>query len=232
MRTLRLLVFLVAALVAAAAGLARAQERQIVVTGSGFAEAAPDMAVITLGVTEQAAQARAAMQASSESAGRILARLEEMGVAARDIQTGNLSLRPVWRNRGGQDGPPEITGYVASNRLNVRVRDLERLGAVLDAVLGDGANDFGGLRFSVAEPSAMENAARAGAVADAMEKASQLAAAAGIALGPVQSISEQLDGPRPQLRMAEMAMADAAVPVAPGEVSVSVSVTMVFAIGE
>ncbi|GGH30735.1 hypothetical protein SAMN05444007_105126 [Cribrihabitans marinus] len=232
---MRKLVFLTAAvIVAAVAGLAQADERRIAVTGTGQVEAAPDMAVITLGVTEQAPQAQEAMRANSEAVARVLERLADMGVESRDVQTRDLSLSPVWSNRrANQEAPPEITGYVASNRVVVRVRELSALGRILDAAITDGANDFNGLQFSVAEPKPLTDAARAKAVADAVDKAGQLAAAAGVTLGPVVSITEGGGGPRPVPRMAEMAMADSgAVPVAAGEVSVSVSVSMVFEIAE
>ena len=232
---MRILLFLTATLLSAAiAGLAQAEERRIAVTGTGQVESAPDMAVITLGVTEQAAQAQEAMRANSDAVARVLKRLYDLGVETRDVQTRDLSLSPVWSNRrSNQETPPEITGYVASNRVVARVRDLSALGRILDAAITDGANDFNGLQFSVAEPKPLADAARAKAVADAADKARQLAEAAGVTLGSVVSITEGGGGPRPVPRMAEMAMADSgAVPVAAGEVSVSVSVSMVFEIAE
>ena len=108
--------FLAAALLAATASLAQTDERRITVNGTGTVEAVPDMATITLGVTNENAEAVLAMQATSEAVTQILARLEEMGIESRDVQTRDLSLSPVWTGRRGLEGEvPRITGFVASN---------------------------------------------------------------------------------------------------------------------
>ncbi|WP_170475586.1 SIMPL domain-containing protein [Ruegeria arenilitoris] len=231
---MKTLAFLTALTAAVAAMPAYAEERRIIVNGTGTVLAAPDMATITLGVTNQDEQAANAMAATSAAVTQILNRLEEMGLEARDIQTRDLSLNPVWSGRNGQSGErPEITGFTASNRVVIRVRDLDGLGEIMDAVIKDGANDFGGLSFSIQEPKPMEADARAKAVSDATAKANQLAQAAGVTLGSVVSISDHAMGLRPVAQMREMSMMDAAtVPVAGGEVSVSVNVTMEFEIAE
>lgn len=208
-------------------------ERRIAVTGEGRVDAVPDMATITLGVTNQAKEARAAMSATSDSVRRILDRLTGMGVESRDVQTQRFSLSPVWSDRSSSGADPaRITGFAASNMVMVRVRDLERLGEMLDAVIDDGANDFNGLSFGVQETDALQDQARESAVADALAKAKLLANAAGVTLGPLLSISENgSGGPRPM--MMEMAAArDSGAPVAAGEVSLSASVSMVFAIAD
>ena len=114
-----------------AAPLAAQEAATMTVTGEGRATATPDMATVTLGVTERAESARDAMDATSDSVAAILNRLSGMGIEARDVQTSDLSLGPVWSQRDG-NGENSITGYEASNRLTVRVRDLEGLGGVLD----------------------------------------------------------------------------------------------------
>ena len=204
--------------------------RTISVAAEGRVEAVPDMAVISLGVVNEAATAGTAMAATSAAAARVLDRLVGFGIEPRDIQTSQLTLNPVWSN-AANEGRSKITGFSATNALTVRVRDLDRLGEIMDAVIEDGANDFNGLSFAVAEPAPLIDAARAKAVAEARSIAAQLAAGAGVGLGPVQSISEQGGGmPRPQ--MMEAFAGRSAVPVAAGEVSLSVSVSMVFAIEE
>ncbi len=216
----------------AAAGTAWAEvERVITTSGRGVVETAPDMASIDIGVTHQAGTAGEALTRTSNAVGAVIARLEEMGVAARDMQTQGLSLQPVWsRQVQGSDAPRRITGFVARNGLMVRVRDLEKLGAILDTVVSDGANTFNGLQFSVQDPESAIQQARADAVKDAMAKAKQLADAAGVTLGPVQSISESGGAPRPvMMEMASARMA-ADVPIAAGEVSLSTHVSMVFEI--
>lgn len=230
---MKTLAFLTAMTAAVAAFPAHAEERRILVSGTGTILAEPDMATITLGVTNQDEQASAAMAATSEAVTQILKRLEDMGLESRDVQTRDLSLSPVWTGRGNSGEAPEITGFTASNRVLVRVRDLDNLGQIMDAVIQDGANDFGGLTFSVQDPKPLEAEARAGAVADAAAKAQQLAQAAGVTLGPVISISDGASGNRPDPLIREFSRMDSAsVPIASGEVSVSVNISMEFEIAE
>lgn len=206
-------------------------ERVITTTGRGTIDMVPDMATISLGVTHQAREAGTAMSAVSDAVRDVLTRLTAAGIAERDMQTDTLSLQPVWqRNNSNSDTPPRITGFVARNALSIRVRDLDNLGRILDDVVQDGANTFNGLRFSVQDPEPEIAKAREAAVKDAIAKAEQLARAAGVTLGPVQTISENGGNMRPQ--MMEMAAARMAsdMPVAAGEVSLSAQVSMVFAI--
>ena len=117
--------------------------------------------------------------------------------------------------------------------LMVRVRDLSILGEVLDAVARDGANSFEGLTFGLADPAAAGDAARRAAVADARRKAALYAEAAGVALGPLLSFAESGGAPVPQMMArAEMAMASDAVPVAPGELTLTQRVTLTYALSE
>ncbi len=216
----------------AGAVLAEPMVRQISVTGEGRIETVPDMATITLGVTNDAPVAGDAMAATSDAVARVLGRLRDMGIEARDMQTRNLSLNPVWSNRSSsRTGAPKISGFVASNTVLVRVRDLDGLGRILDAVIADGANDFNGLQFSVQKPEPLIIEARQAAVADAMAKAQILADAAGVTLGQVLTMSEHGGGGRP-MRMEMAAARSDGMPIAAGEVSLSASVSMVFAIAE
>ncbi|MDW3222409.1 MAG: SIMPL domain-containing protein [Paracoccaceae bacterium] len=213
------------------AGTAAAEDARVITTnGQGSVETVPDMATIRLGVTHEDANASNAMAATSEGVGAILRRLSEAGIAPRDMQTDNISLQPVWSNRGSNNNTPaKITGFVASNTLTVRVRDLEALGGILDLVVSDGANTFNGLSFGLQEPKPAQDAARAQAVRDAIDRAQQLADAAGVTLGPIQSISEQGRVGRPQMmEMAAARQMDA--PVAAGELTVTAQVGIVFAI--
>lgn len=223
------------ALVLASLPLALAAETRepprITVTGEGRAEAVPDLAVITIGVTTQADTAAAALAENSTRLSAVLDRLRAAGVADRDLQTSGLSLGP--RYDYGGDRPPRLLGYEATNQLAVRVRALDALGAILDAAVADGANTLGGLSFSLADPQGARDAALAAAVAEARRKAAIIAEAAGVRLGPVLSISEQVAyaGPQPMPRMA-MADAAPAVPVAAGEVGYAATVTIVYGIAE
>ena len=226
---MRFLSIILISLGLAAAAMAAETSPAITVTGRGEVAAAPDMATITLGVTSQAKTAGEAMDETSAAVAAILKALEAAGIAPRDMQTSDLSLDPVWSSRASNGAAPRIEGFTARNTLRVRVRDLDRLGGVLDDVLEVGANTFRGLSFGLQEPGPLTDQARTAAVADAQRKAALIAGAAGVTLGPVLSISES-GGVSPQPVMMEAARA--AVPVAAGEVSLSATVTMVFALGE
>lgn len=207
-----------------------ASPRQITVTGESTLNVAPELATITLGVTEEAEEAAMAMQAVSDAMNAVIAELKAAGIAAADLQTRQISMHPVWSQDRSYDsgGTRKITGFQASNTLMLRVRDLDRLGPVMDAVLAAGANNFQGLSFGVEDPEAVADRIRGEAVKDAVRKAAQLAEAAGMELGPVRSISEHGGGggPRPMMAM-EMARSDA-MPVEAGELSFSHNVLVVF----
>lgn len=202
----------------------------ISVTGEGSVSAAPDMAVIPIGVETVADSARAALEANNARSDAVIARLKAAGIEPRDIQTTGLSLGPRYDYSSGGDNQT-ITGYVASSQVTARVRGLDGLGAVLDAVVADGANQLSGIGFALQDPGPAMDEARRLAVADGMARARLLAGAAGVTLGPVLSISDGVaqGGPVPMFRQAAE-MAAGAVPVASGELSLSASVAMVFAI--
>jgi uncharacterized protein len=207
-------------------------EATMTVSGVGEVAAAPDMATISLGVTTEGMEAAEAMRRNSEAMTAVLAAVAAAGVAARDVQTSSLSLSPRWEPPRPNESEPRVSGFVATNMVTVAVRDLAALGGVLDAVLGEGANTLHGLSFGVADDTAVKDAARRAAVADATRKARVLAEAAGVTLGPVAEIVEGggFGGPLARARM-DMAMAEA-VPVAPGELSLQATVTITWTLGE
>ncbi|MBU2961796.1 SIMPL domain-containing protein [Citreicella sp. C3M06] len=217
-----------AAALALAPVSALAQQARLTVTGEGSASAVPDMATVSLGVSAQNAEAGVAMDEASRVAAEILSRLDALGIAARDRQTSDIGLQPVWARSDNED--PRITGYEASNQLTVRVRDLATLGDVLASVTEGGANRLAGLSFGLQEPGPVMDAARRDAVADAMARARVLAEAAGVTLGPIVTIAEggSYEAPSPKMDMARVMSA----PVAAGEQSLSASVTVVFALGD
>ncbi len=207
----------------------------IAVTGEGLINVTPDMATISIGVTTEGETARAAMDANNAQLSAALAQIRAAGVEDKDIQTSGLSLGPRYDyNRTKSDGTAQITGFMASNNVTVRIRALEKLGGVLDAVVTDGANTLGGVSFGLQDPDPVLDAARKDAVRDARRKAELYAAAAGVRLGPVRSISEQSGyAPPVPMQMTERSYAkDASVPVASGEVGVAANVSIVWAIAE
>jgi len=198
----------------------------VTVSGAGMVAAASDLAEITTGVVTQAPTAAQALAANSQAMERLLQALGGLGIAARDIQTTSISVSPL--RRPGRDGqPPEIVGYEVSNQVRVKVRDLSRLGRVLDQQVGQGANLVYGIRFGLQEPAPRLDEARKLAMADARRKAGLYATAAGLKLGRVVAVHEAgAATPRPE--MAPRVMMSAAVPVAPGEQEIQASLTVTF----
>jgi uncharacterized protein len=200
----------------------------ITVTGTGTIQAAPDLATLMIGVTTQGETAAVALSANSDAVAAVTARLTASGIEARDMQTSNLSINPNWTSFDS-GAAPTISGYVATNLLTIRVRDLGELGAVLDAAVADGANTLNGLTFGMAKPEPALNEARKAAVADARARAELLVAAAGMKLGRVVTITEggAWTDPAPMFRDSV-----AAAPVQGGEVAMTASVTIQYQMAE
>ncbi|TNC70860.1 SIMPL domain-containing protein [Rubellimicrobium roseum] len=209
---------------------APAVPRVIQVVGEGRATAAPDMARVSLGVSHQAATAGEAMAAMSEGTAAVLARLGTEGVSQVDIQTGQLMLEPSY-NYNTPDGQPEMTGFIATQFLDVTIRDIGALGAVLDAVVADGANRINGISFDLTNPRPVTDEARRAAVDDARARAELYAEAAGVTLGDLVAISETGGfGPPMPMYDARGGAAAESVPVAPGSLSLTASVSVTFAV--
>ena len=215
---------------AAHAQEATAQEGQptISVSATGTATVTPDMAIVRLAVVREAETAHAALDSSNAATSAVLRALEEAGIAARDVQTSGLNIRPRYASQALPEDEPRIAGYTVTNGVTVRVRELARLGEILDRAVTLGVNSGGDIAFTNADTDAPEAEARRDAVARATAQARTLAEAAGVSLGPVLSIRENGgDAPFPR----PMAMESRArVPIAAGETEYSVSVSMRWAI--
>ncbi len=205
-----------------------AETPHILVTGTGEVDAVPDMATLTLGVDLQAQTAAEASGEAAERMADILEVLEDAGVAPEDIQTTGLSLRPVYEpRRTDLERAPRLLGFAAENTLTVTVRALDGLGTLLDEVIDEGANSFRGVQFGLQDATLAEEDARRDAVADALATATLMAEAAGAERGPILTMREEGGGiPRPQ--MAARVASEAAVPVAPGSLTVRAQVTVIF----
>lgn len=203
---------LVAMVLAAPVFAQQAPAPTITVTGAGEAAAAPDAARLRLAVVAAEASASEAMAQVWAGAERLLAAMLRHGVERRDMQTGGVSLTPEFRRRTKDDGaPPAVAGYRARIANRVVVRDLGRLGALLDAALGAGANDIGAVHFFVTERQGLEDEARRGAT-----------------VGGVRSIEEIGAAPvRPGAGVMMAARAGRA-PVAPGEITVRARIRVVY----
>lgn len=203
-------------------------ERTISVVGTAEMQVAPTSARISFGARAEHKEAGDAMAEVTRRMAAILDELAEAGVASGDLRTRRIDVSPVWSQIRQGSGQRQITGFVASNMVELTVRDLDRLGEMLDLVLRLGANDMGGLQFQHGDAAAQEDTLRVMAVEDAIRKARQLAEASGMGLGPARHINDGGgQGPQPMMRM-EMARAASDVPVAPGELTLSHSVTVAF----
>jgi uncharacterized protein YggE len=208
-------------------------DRNIRVSGEGVATARPDTATIHTGVVTEAASATEAIAANNTAMKEVLATLGKHGVAEDDVQTTSFNVRPVHQRADDGRVLPEVVGYEVTNQVRVRVRKIDALGQVLDAVVKAGSNRVSGIDFGVSDPTAALDEARRQAVADAKHRAGVLAAEAGVKVGRVVSIQEQaLHRPQPRLEYGAAAARDAAVPVAGGREEFRVTVQIVYTIAE
>ena len=202
----------------------------ISVTGQATISVAPDQAAIEAGATSDAKTAREASDANNTVMGKLLLALKAADIDAKDIQTSRLALQPQYTPNTSNVSPPKVSGYRASNHVTVRLRDITRVASTIDLLVGAGATDIVGVNFMVSQASKLLDDARAQAVADARRKAEIYAKAAGVALGAPLSISEEAP-PGPVFRGKMMAAAPmAATPVAQGEETLSVTVSVSWAI--
>jgi uncharacterized protein len=200
--------------------------RQITVVGEGRAFAQPDTATIQIGVQTDAPTAREALTANNTQMNDLIAKLKELGIAERDLQTSNLSIWPRYDNRGRQ-----VEAYQVTNTVTVKIRNIAEAGELLDQVVDAGANNLGGISFLIDDPSALQSTARDAAIADGRQRAEAMAQAAGVTLGEVLMISETISSPPvyPMMR-AEMADAAGSVPIQSGEQTITAQVQMTFEI--
>lgn len=233
-----------AALILAMPGLAAAQEpgaptdpgRTLVVVGTGEATMKPDLAVTSFTVLRFAETAREALDQANAAMSEVTEGMRGLGAEDRDLQTSGFSITPRYRyddeRQDGARNPPAIIGYEVRNTLTVKVREIARLGEILDRAVTLGVNQGGEIRFDVAEPRTARDMARRKAVADAAATAELLAEAAGVTLGQVREISETftVSPPMPLNRSLTMMAAEAApsVPVETGENVFTASVRMIY----
>jgi len=202
----------------------KTQSATITMNATGEVTAVPDMALISTGVVSEAERARDALDANTAAMVAIIRGLREAGVQGRDIQTTDFSVQPRY-NRDRDSGETRIDGYRVVNSVRIRVRDIEKLGDVLDVAVDDGSNQISNIRFDVSNGEEVRDEARRRAVDAATQKARIYAEAAGVELGRVMRIAEQGGGQQPQPRMMRTAVAES-VPIEAGETTISVGVSM------
>jgi uncharacterized protein YggE len=245
--------FLIAAVLSACAGSAAAQvqtptvtatsgpttgqsanPRTITVSGTGIAYLTPDIAYINIGVHTENTDAATAVSNNNTNSQKVIDALKKFGIADKDIQTTNFSIYPQQQfdNQGKSTG--EIN-YVVDNTVYVTVRDLSKIGDLLDTVVQAGANSINSIQFDVTDRTKALSDARKAAIADAKAQAQEVASAASVTLGAVQSI-DVTGGSTPPVPVYQakgagpMVESAASVPVNPGQLTVTINVNVVYQI--
>jgi uncharacterized protein len=207
-------------------------ERTVTVSGVGRVSARPDTALIRIGVETEADTAAEAMAENSSRMQAVISATVAAGVDEDDIQTQSIQLHPIYDQQrpATTPGPPQIVGYRARNIVQVIVRDLDDLGALLDEVVEAGGTTIENIRFEVADVDEALNEAREAAMADAQQRAELLTAAAGAQVGEVLTIMEFTDRPPIPLAMPQIEREVMDVPVQPGLEVIEARVQVVWRI--
>lgn len=225
---------------AAAVGLALAalaacgEPTLLTVHASSTTRAAPDLAIVTLGVSARGDTAQAAQQAQAERMNAVMAATSAAGVEERDVQTVGFSLEPQYAYV--RNAAPRITGYVSRNTVSIRVRDLSRVSGLIDTTVAQGANELQGIQFTFQDEESSRDAARAQALQTARARAQAYAEAADMRVVRMLSITEPggivppIDMRRGYLAGAPVAVEQAAngSAIRPGELDAESAVTVVF----
>ena len=227
MRSAAVLAVAVVALLAGAGGAVGAAApapHAIVVIGQGSVLTVPDKAQLSLGVSSDAKSASAALRANAGDMAKVIAAIKAQGIPAADIQTQLVSLSPRFTPNG--DG---IVGYTATNSVSATVRNLAKIGAIIDAAVGAGANQVSGPNLVRSSATALYRVALRAAIADARGKARTIAAASGLHIRRITDVSESSAAPSP-MPLTAKASADASTPVETGSTLVEATVTVTFAV--
>jgi uncharacterized protein YggE len=206
--------------------------RTINVNGTGMVSVTPDIAYISIGVHTEADTAEAAVALNNTQTQKVVDAIKAQGVPDKDIQTNNFSIYP--NQKYDDTGKPQGTTYVVDNTVNVTVHDLTKMGEMLDAAVKAGANNVNSVQFDVEDKTNAMSDARVAAVKDAQRQAEELAQAAGVTLGDVQTISYYDNTPIPYYSGkgggGVMAADAASVPVNPGTTQLTATVNMIYLI--
>lgn len=203
------------------------------VSAEASSKRVPDVATISTGVVTRGADTNTAMRQNADQMAKVMAALKAAGIAERDIQTSGINLNPQYHYQ--QNEAPKITGYEARNTVSVKVRDLAKLGRIMDTLVAQGANELNGPSFEVDKPDEAYDEARRAALEKAQARAGMYAKTLGLKVRRIVSIDESSGGFRPPVMYGGMrAMAADAkmeTQVAPGESNLSVTLNIVFELG-
>lgn len=201
--------------------------------GEGSVSVAPDIAIVSIGVTTRAATAREALDGNTADLGKVIAAIQATGVKDADIGTSGFSVNPIYesqprREKDNDDKPPMIKGYQVTNEVRVMIRDISGSGAILDKVVTAGANQIGSIQFDVSDRETPADEALADAIAEATRKAAIMADAAGVRL--VRILDINASSGMPSFARSDMRMAAEAVPIMPGERQVTANANITWEI--
>ncbi|HVJ70598.1 MAG TPA: SIMPL domain-containing protein [Sphingomicrobium sp.] len=200
------------------------------VSASGEVTRVPDLAIISAGVQTLQPTATAAIEENAARMERVRAALKRAGIEDRDIQTSSINLNPEYQY--DQNRPPRLTGYRATNTVNVKFRDLKRTGSILDALVAEGANQINGPNLTVDKPEAALDEARTKAIANGRARADLYARALGMRVVRLISVSEgggyNVPPPMPMVAMMAERGAAADSKIDPGTQQLQVNVSMSF----
>jgi uncharacterized protein YggE len=200
------------------------------ISAAGEVTRVPDLAIISAGVQTLLPTATAAIEQNAARMDRVRTALKRAGIDDKDIQTSSINLNPEYQY--DQNQPPRLTGYRATNTVNVKFRDLKRTGAILDALVAEGANQINGPSLTIDKPEAALDEARAKAIANGRARAEIYARALGMRVVRILSVSESggyaVPPPMPMVMMAERSDASAKTAIDPGTQQLQVSVSMSF----
>lgn len=204
--------------------------RQLTAAGQGKVYLVPDLAMVSIGVHSEAATVGEALKNNNAQADAIQKALVALGIDAKDIQTSVFNVYP--QQRFDQKGEPSSTIYVVDNTVSVTVRDLSKLGGLLDKVVASGANSIHGIQFDVKDKSKAVAEARKMAIDDARSQAQALAQDAGVQLGPLQTLNVSQDSQMNSIALAKggMVAADTSVPVSSGQFLITMDATLTYEI--
>lgn len=198
-----------------------AVQQSVNVSGEGRVSAKPDMAIVSAGVSARSSTVAEAMNLANQAIDKVRGSLQNNGIEERDIQTSSISISPQYSNRTAADSQPQIVGYQASQQLQIKVRNINNVGKVIDDAAAAAGDQFtlGGLQFTFADPTALQSQAREQAVAKARAKAEELARLGGLTLGAPIAMNEGAQPPTPLFTARGADMATASIAPAPTGVS-------------
>ena len=199
------------------------------VSATGEAARVPDLAIISAGVVTRQTTATAAIQENAARMERVLSALKRAGIEERDVQTSSINLNPEYRYQ--ENRAPQLVGYTASNQVSIRFRDIRNTGKILDALVGEGANQINGPTLTIDKPEAALDEARLKALANGRARADVYARALGRRVARIVSISESGGSspvPPPMQMMMEARAQSADSKILPGEQKLQVTLSIVF----